>query len=148
MGKYTDICNAIVSIVNTVAGIGKVYDQAVIATTIKDLKERGTKDDKINVLTFAQVARKTESSEAFKNEKTTRYFTFNFAYSYSFEENSDRIFGEMLEDLADKFNSNQTLNGTVKTHTKIEVVSNQPEKFSDVLCNFAVLKLETTENKF
>lgn len=145
MAVLGDITDAIKVIAESVGGIGKVYDQFIQIKNSKDFKEYATSDDITNLLWFTQVPRNVSNAEGFLLETVERTFVFVAYYRYSAEDNSDKQFREMLENLVNAFNANETLNDTVSSHYKMDILTNQPAMFVDVLVHLAILELKTTE---
>lgn len=144
MSTLKEIRSEIKKITESVTEIGKVYDQAIIATTDDKYKEAfGDEDGRINTLWFTQFHRKVIDAEGWKVETRERKWIFFFYFGYNNDEDSDLECDEILEKLCDKFNENETLNNKVNAHSKIDLITKIPAKLGNTLVHLCRLEMTT-----
>lgn len=152
MEKSEIIADAIVSIMNTVPGIGRVYKQIPYVRDEREVLDYLTVLDPasqrvINAIGFTSFSRLAviKDNEAFEQEERQRLFIFILYYSYNFENNTDTTVRELADKITNIFNANQTLNNTVDSHSKLDLVNNNVGKFTNTLCHILGFEMTTTD---
>lgn len=147
--SLTDIKNAITNIAMSVEGVGLIYDQIILFTDEKQIKDRLVFDGSINSIGFTEVGKDTKTDgESFHLEQIERKFVFVVYRGYKFEDNSESKHVKFIEDLTKEFNKNIDLNNTVNSHSKLDMINNQVASFGSILCHLGFLEMTTFENNF
>ncbi len=144
MATLDDIKAQIKSIAESVTGIGIVYTQSPNIILWDKLKEKFVKNDRINVLLIEHKTRQSETDESNHEVSKVRKWQFRLIYGYSFDDNSEKDFDNLIDALCDKFNADADLNKKVHDHSLLEMT--QPKNIvmvTDVLCHDAILELIT-----
>lgn len=133
------------TILQTVSGIGKIYDGYVNVVTEKEVNERLKFKDKINSIFFIETADIPESQESFYLKETKRTFRFALYYGYNLDKNSTSIVKTLKNSIMDAFNSNETLNDSVTEHDNLRMLDNIFVSFTSILCHLIIFEMTVTQ---
>lgn len=134
------------SMLESVTGIGKVYDRFVHVATEADIKERLIHENKVNAIFFIEVAESYADEEDFYLKEKTSKFRFAFYYGYNFNLNSDASVTSIKDEIISKFNTNEDLNGSVSEHSNIDMTDNIFVSFGNILCHLLIFELTVLNN--
>lgn len=141
-----DIKNEIKNIVESVTGIGNVYDRMVYAKDQAQLKELFVKDGVLNALMFRSKTRTAGGAEGnMKELYVTRTWTFKLIYGYNYENDSEKSFDDLCTELCKAFNNNYTLNGKVRKHSFLDIKNKYDAEYHGVIAHFGQMEMETEE---
>lgn len=133
-------------IIKSVPGTGLVYNELILTKTEEEFRKKFVKDKKINSIMFFQAPRKVTTEEGWTVEGVERTFVFFHYFGLNSDEHSGNRTENYLENLINAFNSNETLNDSVKSHFKMDLVANTPATFGgSTLVHFAMLEMTTEE---
>jgi len=144
MNEHTQIRNAIVAKLATVAGIGQVYGFERYGKTDKDFRALYAAGDKVLGWHLRRVARR---EDALNNEVFTTWEIRGFK-GLEDADSSELAFDDLIDAIGDAWRADPTLGGLVlyPRDTALvvpELADAGPAMFAGVLCHSARLKLVT-----
>ena len=145
-----NIRTAITQIISSTAGVGKVIHGIVFLTSQIEINQV-SKDGIINAVGFIHTNKAPDIEEGFDLEDCTRRFFFVYYYEHRNQTpqanvNSFKTVETFAENLMNAFNCNETLKGTVSSHNKLKLTSNNLiTSFNNKLVHMLTFELETTE---
>lgn len=148
--RIDDIRTEIANILATVPTIGKIIHGIVFIRSASDL-ELVRKDGIVNSIGFFQVTiLPQDTEEDYDTEEETRRFVFVYYFEHNdytdLTKSSFVRVEKFAEYLQDAFNSNEDLNGTVSTHSKLALTSNNLTPiFNNEFVHMLTFEMETKE---
>lgn len=151
MATRAQIGEAIVAVLQGVAGIGLVYDRQRYSKSSKILVEFYVQS---GVLNGGFVSRPSFKKASPEGHTVIKYNSWEIDLFRAFQESgeSELAFDAMIDAIDDAFDDNQTLDGVVdgifgEEQVGIRLVKSQPAMFAGVLCHYAKLSLTTEHTK-
>ncbi len=148
MGSSTQIRQAIATLVNGVAQVGKFYEREKYSKTTNKLKEFYVTDGVIGGGFVRRVARRKESPDAGHTFVVFSTWELHYFRSYQEDDDSEVEFDALLDAIDLAFDADQTLGGTVDTivtdeQSGLRLLTSQPATFAGFLVHYAKLRLVT-----
>lgn len=142
------IIAGIKTIIESVDGIGKVYDTILYATSEEEMQRYFAHDNRINVCMFREYSTSEQEDEEWRTRGNVtviweRKWRFLLFYSYSKEQDSGLKVRNIKEALMRAFNDNPKLNETVQEHTKLQATQALEFPYHNILCHSLEFELTT-----
>lgn len=147
MSSSEQIRAAMLGVLNTVDGIGRMYDREKYSKNTKGLTEFYVQD---GMLAGGFIRRRSlvkDTPETFTFIVRTNWEIALFR-AFQESENSELAFDALIDAIDEAFIADQTLGGVVDTHVTpeqagIRLITSQPAMFGGVLVHYAKLSLIT-----
>jgi len=133
------------NILESVDGIGHVYDFRVNVKNEQEVNERLVKNERVNAIFFYKSQDLWKNAESFFDKENTKTFRFVLFLGYDYDDGGISITA-LGDAIMEKFNANETLNDSVLEHENISMIDNQQVMFGVILCE--ELTFELTVRRF
>lgn len=151
MGKYTVIATEIATILNTIAGIGKVHETLRHTVNWEDFFSRHVKDGRVNNWEITRLS-STQTIRAVQNKTANEPFFFDThqiairgAFGLKDSKDTEKKFNDLIDLIVTEFRKKNLLNGKVDLPRQPQVATIDHRMFGGVLVHFAEITLEAVE---
>jgi hypothetical protein len=142
--KLNNIRKELKSILESVEGIGKVYDFYRYENNLSDVIKLFKVDKDYKGAMFRTVSRTDDVKD--DDDERTRKFEILIIRQVNDSEETMKQIENLVEDICEEINANQDLNGSVREHNNVQVTGIDERYVSEILCHQAILSLETIES--
>ena len=143
MTKLQNIRTQIKLILELVEGIGKVYDYYRYVNTIKELTDIGKDGKDFKLAMFREIKRKDPPAD--DELSMDRVWEITLLRQVNDSKASQKEIEDLAETVCDTIKDYDDLNGSIIEHKNAQIINIYEAYFSEILCHWAVLELETTE---
>ncbi len=144
MRTLNEIKQNIIETAENVEGIGKVYDRFIYAFDAKQVKDLFASGGKINTLMFRFTEREAGGGESILTElNVRRIWKFRLVFGYNYENNSEKVFDDLCENICKAFNSDSLLNAGMNRRSFLNITDKYDNEYHGILVHNAEMEMET-----
>jgi hypothetical protein len=142
MSSITTVKAEIVKVLQTVSGIGNIYDKPRYANSYEKILEFYKYGDNFKGIEFRIIFKSKPDGE--DNECLSKY-EFTLIHQVNDENSSEYTIDGFIDSISDAFESYKDLGGVVREHLGIETTYNEVQMISNILCHVVKFQLEVKD---